>query len=703
MGSKLSKEQVFIRDLKLALKDRGVKVKKKDLVRFFLFIDEVCPWFLVTGPEIHPGKWQKVGRDLNQKLKIEGPDAVPVSALSYWGLIRDIVESATGDPTKQQLLSVVESCLRPLSRTASIKSLKEEEAKPPKTPARSPSAAIEIPPSKSLYPPLPSELTPAEEPITCPVFTRNKNLRSSPETDPDSEPLDPGDEAELEEEAARYNNPDWPLASAPPPYLTAPAFLPLGPNMTTLNKAREQLSVQVKELREVLDLQTQYAHLSSELSALQDSLQRSLKIPLLKNQFNSKTRSESKTKQRHSKAGAATNYKKQMAFPVMTRSRQDDSDPDAGEAEPPESSHSEGEEEEENRNREDEREVADSLGEQKSLNYRKIHFKSLKDLHTAVKTYGPNAPFTLSALEAISRGGYLLPSEWLRVVQAVLTRGQFLTWKADFFDHCQTIASTTYKTSKGAYEKLTGQGKYASETRQSHLPIGLLAQAASAPISAWRALPNTGFPFAPLNKIVQGNQEEFSEYVSRLLEATERTLGQEATDDQLVRRLAYENANPTCRSILRGKWRDKTLDEMIRLCRDIDPLTQAVHLAVGAALQHSDQSKTCFRCGQEGHFAHQCPITNTNTGGFYQRPNQPQTLCPRCRKGKHWANTCRSTTNAEGQPIVPFPGNGKRGQPRAPQTTPNPQASGNSLPTYHYTEPPQGAQGWTCAPPPVQY
>ncbi|XP_074087365.1 uncharacterized protein LOC141518878 [Macrotis lagotis] len=309
MGSKLSKEQVFIRDLKLALKDRRVKVKKKDLVRFFLFIDEVCPWFLVTGPEIHPGKWQKVGRDLNQKLKIEGPDAVPVSALSYWGLIRDIVESATRDPTKQKLLSVAESCLRPLSRTASIKSLKEEEAKPPKTPARSPSAAIEIPPSKSLYPPLPSEITPAEEPITFPVFRRNKNLRSSPETDPDSEPPDPGDEAELEEEAARYNNPDWPLASAPPPYLTAPAFLPLG----------------------------------------------------------------------------------------------------------------------------------------------------------------PNAPFTLS-LEAISRGGYLLPSEWLRVVQAVLTRGQFLTWKADFFDRCQTIASTTYKTSKGAYEKpsRTGHCRKSPPNAQKH-------------------------------------------------------------------------------------------------------------------------------------------------------------------------------------------------------------------------------------------
>lgn len=59
-----------------------------------------------------------------------------------------------------------------------------------------------------------------------------------------------------------------------------------------------------------------------------------------------------------------------------------------------------------------------------------------------------------------------------------------------------------------------------------------------------------------------------------------------------------------------GKSRDKTLDEMLHMCRDVDPFTskmsqamhlamdpltskvsQAVHLAVGAAIQTTPQPK----------------------------------------------------------------------------------------------------------------
>ena len=63
-----------------------------------------------------------------------------------------------------------------------------------------------------------------------------------------------------------------------------------------------------------------------------------------------------------------------------------------------------------------------------------LHFKDLRELNPAVQTYGPNAPYTLSVL--------MLPGEWIKVVQSVLTHGQFLLWKADFLDHCQSIAVT---------------------------------------------------------------------------------------------------------------------------------------------------------------------------------------------------------------------------------------------------------------------
>ena len=67
----------------MALRERGVRVKRKDLINFFIFIDQACPWIIIGGAEIHCKKWQKLGRDLNDKLVNEGPNEVPGTILPY--------------------------------------------------------------------------------------------------------------------------------------------------------------------------------------------------------------------------------------------------------------------------------------------------------------------------------------------------------------------------------------------------------------------------------------------------------------------------------------------------------------------------------------------------------------------------------------------------------------------------------------------
>lgn len=103
--------------------------------------------------------------------------------------------------------------------------------------------------------------------------------------------------------------------------------------------------------------------------------------------------------------------------------------------------------------------------------FRKLRLKDLKELNSVVRTNGPSAPYMLSCLEALPGGRQMLLSEWIRVIQTVLTRVQFLSWKADFLDRCQTIAITNQRNpqtpSAGwTFEKLSGQGKYAAEARQ---------------------------------------------------------------------------------------------------------------------------------------------------------------------------------------------------------------------------------------------
>jgi hypothetical protein len=66
--------------------------------------------------------------------------------------------------------------------------------------------------------------------------------------------------------------------------------------------------------------------------------------------------------------------------------------------------------------------------------YKKLKIKHIKELHSAVKNYEVNAPFTVSVLEGLAGDCYLIPNEWRKVVQSVLTRGQYLTWKSEFVD-----------------------------------------------------------------------------------------------------------------------------------------------------------------------------------------------------------------------------------------------------------------------------
>lgn len=41
------------------------------------------------------------------------------------------------------------------------------------------------------------------------------------------------------------------------------------------------------------------------------------------------------------------------------------------------------------------------------VEFKRLKFKPLRELNNAVRTYGSNAPFTQSMLEALSGGGYL--------------------------------------------------------------------------------------------------------------------------------------------------------------------------------------------------------------------------------------------------------------------------------------------------------
>ena len=180
-----------------------------------------------------------------------------------------------------------------------------------------------------------------------------------------------------------------------------------------------------------------------------------------------------------------------------------------------------------------------------------------------------------------------------------------------------------------------------------------------------------------------------------MLEAAGRIFGDTDAAMPLVQQLIFEQCTRECHNATIG-----------------GPLSNAGLAAtvVQGVVQYSKTKQrspgACFSCGKQGHMKKQCP----NKGG--SEPRCPPGVCPRCCKGNHWANECRSVKDIHGQPLVQGygcarPKNVQRGpRPQGPQiygamTAPAP---GTTLAFLRYREgQPQDPQGWTSYAPPELY
>ena len=184
----------------------------------------------------------------------------------------------------------------------------------------------------------------------------------------------------------------------PPPYLPPVLQVPPAPLLIAvvegLIQTKAALQAQITGLKQVLHLHQELGDLSLEIQNLQETMRRGQDSP--------------------NRRPPWKKHQPKLTFPVMTTAR------DRQTRDKPESDSTslnqggDRDEDQETEGGQDYDQVAeDSEGEESDQEdyetlcpmYKKLKFKSIKELHSAVKIYGMNAPFTMSTLEGLT-GSY---------------------------------------------------------------------------------------------------------------------------------------------------------------------------------------------------------------------------------------------------------------------------------------------------------
>lgn len=250
----------------------------------------------------------------------------------------------------------------------------------------------------------------------------------------------------------------------------------------------------------------------------------------------------------------------------------------------------------------------------------------------------------------------------------VLTPKQFMMWQNDFKEQC--VITSTENINKGhgvGYDQLAGENAFATPPAQVNYPQEVYVQIQAAALRAVRKIPESGQGASEsFAKILQGPTESL--FIDWLQATLEGQIEHDEARELLLRQLAYEDCKRTLQPI---RNRNPPLADMVRACQNIGSASHraaALASALTAQLKMSEtgnQGISCYQCGAPGHL--ECVQKGSS------KKAMPPHDCPRCGKGKHWANECHSKYHANGYAIPSISGNRSWGaRPHVPNNQRNP-------------------------------
>ncbi|KAG8141388.1 hypothetical protein E2320_007014 [Naja naja] len=172
--------------------------------------------------------------------------------------------------------------------------------------------------------------------------------------------------------------------------------------------------------------------------------------------------------------------------------------------------------------------------------WKPVPLSALKQIKQATADYGIHSHYTKALLEALGLGNLMIPADWKALFKMLLTPSQYVVF--DFHYKQQALARGTAQIIP---DQIYGSGQFTAVDQQKDLPeeaYPIIILAVFVALSKVEGKEG-GKSFA---NIKQQNGENYGTFIDRLKPAIEQQINNPQAQEELLLKLAVENANVDC-------------------------------------------------------------------------------------------------------------------------------------------------------------